>query len=262
MELKLEKVGKRYGKEWALKDVDLSARSGEIVLLLGQNSAGKSTLLRILGTVIKPSVGVYTADGIDVVKNPNFLRGRISFIPEDPPLIPELSVDENLEFYSKLYGYRENFYPLKKRFGIIFSDKPVRFLSKGMKQRLSLAVSQMVRNIALFLMDEPTNELDLETVQITKDLIKEMSSKGAVVFIASHDEDLVSVSSRVVVIENGEKVFDSDVESVLKRRFVEIETGGKRVYVLPSELPSFDDYRVVRVVGIRESLSVSSEKRR
>ena len=262
MELKLENIGKKYRKEWALKDVNLSAESGEIVLLLGQNSAGKSTLLKILGTVIKPSSGVYMIDGVDIVRNPNFLRGRISFVPEDPPLIPELSVDENLEFYSRLYGYRENFYPLKKRFGIIFSDKPVRFLSKGMKQRLSLAVSQMVKDIALFLMDEPTNELDLETVQITKDLIQEMSSRGALVFIASHDEDLVSVSSRVVVIENGRKVFDSDVESVLERRLVEIETDGERRYVLPSELSNFEDYRIVRVVGIRESLFASSEKRR
>ena len=262
MELKLEGIGKRYRREWVLRNVDLSAGEGEVVLLLGQNSAGKTTLLKILATVIKPSEGIYEIDGVDVVKNPNFLRGRISFVPEDPPLIPELSVDENLEFYSELYGYRENFYPLKRRFGIIFSDKPVRYLSKGMKQRLSLAISQMIKDPVMFLLDEPTNELDLETVQITKELIKEMSSKGALVFIASHDEDLISVSSRVVVIEKGEKIFDSGVEEVLEKRFVEIETEDERKIVPSSELSNFENYRIVRIVGIRESLSVSSEKRR
>ncbi len=262
MELRLKNVGKKYKKEWVLKNVDLTAKEGEVILLLGQNSAGKSTILKILATIIKPSEGTYEIDGVNIVKKPDFLRGKISFVPEDPPLIPELSVDENLEFYSELYRYRKNFYSLKRRFGIIFSDKSVKYLSKGMKQRLSLAVSQMVRDPVILLLDEPTNELDLETVQITEELIKEMASTGSVVFIASHDEDLVSVSNRVVIIEKGEKIFDSKVEEVLERRLIEIETDGKRKLVESSELSSFEDYRIVRVVGIRESLLVSSEKRR
>ena len=82
------------------------------------------------------------------------------------------------------------------------------------------------------------------------------------VFIASHDEDLVSVSSRVVIIEKGEKIFDSFVEEVLEKRFVEIETENEREIVPSSKLSEFKNYRIVRVVGIRESLLVSSEKRR
>ncbi len=258
MELKLQNIGKRYRKEWVLRDINLKARDGEVILILGQNSAGKSTLLKILGTVVKPTVGNYEIDGEDILKSPSNIRGRISFVPEDPPLVPELSVDENLEFYSWLYGYKGDFHSLKKRFGIIFSDKPCRYLSKGMKQRMSLAISQMIVDPLILLLDEPTNELDLETVAITKDLISEMASRGVMVFIASHDEDLVSVVDRVVILEGGRKVFDAEVNEVMEKRLVEIEADGERKYVPSKLLTEMKNYKVVRIVGIRESLELKT----
>ncbi len=260
MELRLEGIGKRFKKEWVLKDIDLEVRGGEVVLLLGQNAAGKSTLLNILATTFKPSSGKYTLNDIDVVRYPSKIRGRIAYVPEDPPLVPELTADENLEFFAFLYGYRDGITSLKKRFGIIYGSKKVRELSKGMKQRLSLAVSQMVKNPVLFLLDEPTNELDAETVEITKELIEDASSRGIIVFVASHDEGLLSVSTRVVILEEGKKVFDEGVNEVLERRIVEIVVDGERKYVIAGELRDLKGYRIVNVLGIRESLGIGGDR--
>ncbi len=255
MELKLEGIGKRFGREWVLKGIDLRMRGGEVALVLGHNAAGKSTLLKILATVLKPTVGSYEFEGVDVLKNPEFLRGRIAYIPEDPPIIPELTVEENLEFYALLHGYRGNFHILRKRFGIM-NGKRAKDLSKGMKQRLALAAAMMVEKPVMFLMDEPTNELDLETVEMIKETVRDLSSSGVIVAIASHDENLISVATRIVVLEEGEKIFDGGVEEVIGKRMVEVEIAGERKLVLERELRGMDGYRMIRILGIRESLKI------
>jgi ABC-2 type transport system ATP-binding protein len=261
VELRLKGIGKKFRDEWVLKDIELNLLGGEVVLLLGQNSAGKTTLLKILATLLKPSRGSYMVDSIDVVKHPEKIRNRIILIPEDPPVIPELSVEENLEFYSKVFGFNGSFEALMRHFGII-NNKRVKELSKGMKQRLVLAISQMVKNPIMLLMDEPTNELDAETVEMVKEIVRDMANTGILVVIASHDEDLISVATRVVILENGEKIFDERIDEVMRRRMVEVEVDGERKTILASELKNMEDYRLVRVLGVREGIIMGGDYHR
>ncbi len=254
MELILKNVSKKFGGNWVLKDVNLSFDNGDVVLLLGANATGKTTLLKIISTIYKPTTGSIIFNGVDVVKKPSYMRKYVTFIPELPTLVEEISVMDNLKFFSKLYGYKGDFEEIIEKFRLDNSKKPVSKLSKGMKQRLSLAVS-LLKDPDVIAMDEPASGLDRETVQFILDLIKSFGESGKIVVVSSHDEeDLSKVATKVVVIDNGEVVYDGDMKEVERMRFVEIEFDGKREVVHVNDLENYKGYKIVRVYGLRESI--------
>lgn len=254
MELKVEKLGKRFQKRWILKDIDFQVKSGEIVMLLGANATGKTTLLKLIATIYKPTSGKIFLNGIDVSKSPKYMRERVSYIPEVPILVNELSSDENIRFFARLYSFKGDLEELKKEFGLEDGKKPASKLSKGMRQRLSIAAA-MMKDPAVVVMDEPTNGLDRETVSFILKLIKKLSNQGKIVIVSSHDEeDISKVATRVFVLEDGILLCDKPMEEVQRNRIAEIEVNGKIKQVRLCELKNMKDYKILRVFGIRESI--------
>jgi len=255
MELTVENLRKRFGTSYVLDGVNFKLAGGEVALLLGANAAGKSTLLKILATIMKPTSGKILFDGVDIVKNPEVMRKAVSYNPEFPILVNELSLDENLKFFSRLFDYKGDLEDLKKQFKLSDGKKNVMKLSKGMRQRLSLAIS-MMRDPKVVILDEPTSGLDRETISFTLDLIRQLSQKGKIVIVSSHDEeDLAKVATRVLILEDGSLICDMPLEEVERNRLVEIIYKGKNMLVKLSELERMKDYKIIRVLGIRESLA-------
>ncbi len=253
MELKVDRVRKRFGRVEVLKEVSFELRSGQVLLLLGPNASGKSTLLRIISTVSKPDSGGVFLDGVDVVKNPSRMRRILSYVPEVPSLIDELSVDENLRFFSRLFKVKADLEYLKRRFGLESDGrKAVSKISKGMKQRLSLAVSTM-RNPEIVVLDEPTSGLDRETIELVLSMISELAGEGKMVLVTSHDEeDLLRVATHVAVLENGVLSVLGSVEDLEDERLVEVCVSGERKRIRMRDVVG--DVKIVRVMGIRESV--------
>ena len=254
MELKVEGLGKKFQKRWILKDINFKIEGGEVVMLLGANATGKSTLLKLIATIYKPTSGKIFLDGVDVSKSPKYMRERVSYIPETPILVNELSLDENMSFFAHLYSFKGNLERLKREFGLEDGGKPAAKLSKGMKQRLSIATA-MMRDPEVVVMDEPTIGLDRETVSFILELIKKLSDQGKIVIVSSHDEeDISKVATRVFVIGDGRLICDKPMEEVQRNRIAEIEINGEVKQVRLHELENMKDYKILRVFGIRESI--------
>ncbi len=259
MELEVKGVYKKFGKSWVLENINFKAKSGEVILLLGANATGKSTLLKIIATIMKPTRGVVLLDGENVVEKPEAIRKFLSYNPEIPILVNELSLDENLKFFARLYGYKGNLEKLKENFGLRDGKKNVLKLSKGMRQRLSLAIS-MMRKPRIVILDEPTSGLDRETISFTLNLIEELSKNGSIVIVTSHDEeDLSKVATRVLILENGNLICDMPLEDVERRRLVEIMLPSGKETVHISDLEKMENYKIIRVLGIRESISLERQ---
>ncbi len=254
MELKAEGLGKKFQNKWVLRDIDFKIESGEVVMLLGANATGKSTLLKLIATIYKPTSGRIFLDGVDISKSPKYMRERVSYIPEIPILVSELSMDENIKFFAHLYSFKGDLERLKKEFGLENGKKSVLKLSKGMRQRLSIAAA-MMRDPDVVVMDEPTSGLDRETVSFILELIKKLSKQGKIVIVSSHDEeDISKVATRVFVLGEGKLLCDRPMEEVQRYRIAEVNVDGKVKQVRLYELENMRNYKILRVLGIRESI--------
>jgi ABC-2 type transport system ATP-binding protein len=193
---------------------------GEIFGLLGPNGAGKSTLIRILTTLLPPTSGTARANGFDVVKQPDEVRKSIGVIPQAMTSDLELSVEENLVIYAKLYGV-----PREKRRRLIdhlldavelsqWRDKQVKNLSGGMRRRVEIARG-LVHEPRLFFLDEPTTGLDpVSRVAVWEMLQKIKSERDLTVLITTHYMDEADkLCDRIAIVDHGElKALDSPLK--------------------------------------------------
>lgn len=200
-------VGKRFGYTWALRDVDLEVRSGELLALMGPNGAGKSTLLRVLATLLKPTRGEARVFGERVDADANAVRERTSFLAPEGFLYGDLTAMENLRFAARMYGLEEWRDPAARvleRVGLQRSaDVRVDGFSSGMYKRLALA-RLLLQAGDLVLLDEPYASLDAEGIDLVDRLVEEMQGEGKTVLLASHQWGrALHLSDRVVVLEGG-----------------------------------------------------------
>ena len=161
----VEHIVKRYGDFEAVKDVSFSVAEGEIFGLLGPNGAGKSTLIRMMTTLVPITAGKAIVAGFDVVKDPDAVRRKIGVIPQALTSDPDLTVEENLSIYAKLYSVpREqrlkNIAAVLEAVDLVkWRDAQVKTLSGGMRRRVEIARG-LVHNPHIFFLDEPTTGLD------------------------------------------------------------------------------------------------------
>ncbi len=189
-------LGRRFGDQWAIRDLDLELAPGEVFALLGPNGAGKTTTVRMLTALIGPSAGNAWLDGIDVAADPGEVRRRVGLLTETPSLYERLSADENLDFFGRLHGIpaaerARRIGELLHLFGL--DDRRhdrVGAFSKGMKQKLAIARALLHEPKVLFL-DEPTSGLDPEAAHIVRDAMATLKREGRTIILASHNLDEV-----------------------------------------------------------------------
>ena len=227
---------KSFGDFTAVKGVSFSVEEGEIFGLLGPNGAGKSTLIRMMTTLITPTSGTAIINGFDVTRQQDDVRKSIGVIPQALTSDTELSVEENLLIYSKLYGV-----PREKRGRLIaellaaveltqWADKPVKNLSGGMRRRVEIARG-LVHEPRIFFLDEPTTGLDpVSRVAVWEMLRKIKQERSLTVLITTHYMDEADrLCDHIAIVDHGElKALDSPMRlkaSVPGKNMLEVSFG-------------------------------------
>lgn len=207
-----EGLGKRFGDLWALRDLDLNVPSGSVLGLLGHNGAGKTTAIRILTTLTRPTTGRATVAGVDVGLHPAQVRSRIGVAAQQATVDGLLSGRANLEMVGRLYhlGRRESRRradELIERFDLVeAADRLVRTYSGGMRRRLDLAVSLIASPQVLFL-DEPTSGLDPRGRTDLWQMLRELVHEGTTLILTTqYLEEADRLADQVVVLDHGRAV--------------------------------------------------------
>jgi len=227
------------GKETvhAVKDVSFDIEAGEIVGLLGPNGAGKTTTIKSMLGIIIPDAGTVEIGGIDVHEHPRYAYDRIGAMLEGTRNIYwKLTVRENLRFFAGLKGHRPN--DLKSEHEELLekldltdrADTPVNNLSRGMKQKVSLA-STLASDVDVVLMDEPTLGLDIETsIELRSELRRLAEDQSVTVILSSHNMDVIQeVCDSVIILQDGSVMTHEPVNSLLDvfdRKEVEVIVNG------------------------------------
>jgi heme exporter protein A len=186
----VERVTKRFGHLVALNGVDLRVDEGGSVALLGPNGAGKTTLLRLISTLGRPSSGAVRIRGIDTQSDPEAVRAQIGLISHQTLLYEDLTAEENLRFYGRLYGLSglpERVQEALDRVGLTGREGDrVRGFSRGMKQRLAIARATL-HEPTILLLDEPFTGLDAAAQAMLSGMIRDLRAAGRTVLLVTHD---------------------------------------------------------------------------
>ena len=220
--IKVEGVTKRYARFTAVDNVSFEVRKGQIVGFLGPNGAGKTTTMRILTCFLPPSEGKASVAGFDVLEQPMEVKRRIGYLPETPPLYPDMEVGEYLDFVGKLKGLRGN--DLAKRITEVSDkvsigdvrNKLIAKLSKGYRQRVGLAQA-LLHNPDVLILDEPTSGLDPKQILETRELIKGLAGDHTIILSTHILPEVESTCERVVIISKGKLVATDTVDNLTNR---------------------------------------------
>ena len=212
MTFSLSKICKNYGKKVILKDVSLSANAGECIALLGENGSGKSTLISILSGVLKPDSGDAFIDEEKIFQNKKIISKTIGYVPQQNPLIEELSALDNLKLWYSKTDLQESLQNgMLKLLGIPdFLKRPVSKLSGGMKKRLSIGCA-IAKNPKILLLDEPTAALDIICKETIYNYCRNFVSNGGILILATHEISELEFCSRCYILKQGTLIpYDKD----------------------------------------------------
>ena len=251
--IEAEHLTKRFGPTAAIEDVTFRVEKGEILGFLGPNAAGKTTTMRILAGYFPATQGRARVAGFDVFEHPLEVKKRVGYLPEHPPLYPEMTVDRYLRFVGAINGLQKSkltaqLEKVKNRCGLSeVGTRLIRHLSKGYKQRVGLAQA-LIHDPEVILLDEPTIGLDPKQIIEVRELIRSLRGDHTVI-LSTHILPEVSMTcERVVIINNG-RIAAVDTPQNLTSQLrggdrIEVELGGD-VQQLPALLTGLPQVRNV-----------------
>jgi ABC-2 type transport system ATP-binding protein len=225
--IEAEHLSRRFGALWAVRDVSLSVRRGEIFGVLGPNGAGKSTTIRMLCGILDPSGGRGSVVGYDIAKESEKIKQNIGYMTQRFSLYEDMTVEENLRFYASVYGLggrarRERIEETIARAGLADRrDQLSGTLSGGWKQRVALASSTIHRPPLLFL-DEPTAGVDPVSRREFWDQIHRIADEGTTVLVTTHYMDEAERCHRLAFIFRGELLATGTPHEIVERRGLSI----------------------------------------
>jgi len=222
--IKVEGLTKRYARNIAVDNISFEVEKGQIVGFLGPNGAGKTTTMRVLTCFLPPTSGSAQVAGFDVLEHPMEVKRRIGYLPESPPLYPEMEVHEYLEFVGRLKGVPsadlgKRVLDVSEKCAITDVGKTlISKLSKGYRQRVGLAQA-IIHNPNVLILDEPTAGLDPHQIIETRDLIKGLASRGEhTIILSTHIlPEVEQTCERVIIIAKGKLVATDTVENLTSR---------------------------------------------
>lgn len=211
--IEVKKLVKRFGLKTILKGLDFTVQPGEFVALLGPNGAGKTTFLRILASLSRPSLGSVKVAGYSLPNESANVRARLGVVSHMPLLYPDLTAEENLQFYARMYGLQNQAERITEVLGMVGLEARrkdlVRTFSRGMQQRLAIGRA-VIHDPEVMLFDEPYTGLDQDASEMLDDVLRSVAAKGRTVVMTSHDlaraEDLATrfdVLTRGVISASG-----------------------------------------------------------
>ena len=202
----IEHVSKAYNTTHAIEDISLSIGKGELFGFIGPDGAGKTTLIRILTTLLLPDKGNATVEGFDTVKDYKKIRQIVGYMPGRFSLYQDLSVEENLNFFASIFktSIKENYHLIKDIYKQIepFKDRPAGKLSGGMKQKLALCCALIHKPVVLFL-DEPTTGVDAVSRKEFWDMLDKLKKENITILVSTPYMDEASRCDRVALMQEG-----------------------------------------------------------
>lgn len=213
----ISEVSKRYGDLKALDNISFKVDEGELFGLIGPDGAGKSTLYKILATLLPPDSGKATVCGLDAVKDYRRLRTEIGYMPESFSLYQDMTVQENLEFYASLFGVnvRDSFDLIAPIFKQLerFPNRMAGALSGGMKQKLALSCA-LIHRPKVLLLDEPTTGVDAVSRSEFWEMLSKLKERGITILVSTSYMDEATLCERIAMINNG-RILATDTPSNL-----------------------------------------------
>lgn len=215
----INSISKTYGDVKALNDISIEVSDGEIFGLIGPDGAGKTTLIRILTTLLLPDSGSAKVMNLDVVKEFRHLRRIFGYMPGRFSLYEDLTVEENLELFASIFGttIEENYYLIEDIYKQIepFKNRRAGKLSGGMKQKLALSCAMIHKPEVIFL-DEPTTGVDPVSRKEFWLMLKKLKSYGITIFVSTPYMDEASLCDRIALIQNGNLMSIDTPENIVK----------------------------------------------
>ena len=220
--IKVEGLTKRYARTVAVDNISFEVEKGQIVGFLGPNGAGKTTTMRVLTCFLPPTAGTAQVAGFDVLEQPLEVKKRIGYLPESPPLYPDMEVTEYLTFVGMLKGLARADVP--KRVNEVcdrcaISDvkqKLIGKLSKGYRQRVGLAQA-ILHNPDVLILDEPTSGLDPKQIIETRELIRSLAGDHTIILSTHILSEVEHSCERVIIINHGKLVAQDTVTNLTNR---------------------------------------------
>ena len=217
--VEVQGVSKRYGSIQALHDVHLTADHGRVLGLLGQNGAGKTTLLNIITGCLAPTSGRALINGQDPLLTPAPAKRALGYMPENPPLYDEMTVEEYLRFSAELKQVRRADIPahvlgVMRDAGLLdMKDRMLGHLSKGYRQRAALAQA-LCGDPEVLVLDEPTAGLDPKQITEIRALIRNLSKERTIIFSSHILPEVRQLCDHVVILHRGEVKLDADLHAI------------------------------------------------
>lgn len=229
--IEVKNLTKKFKEITAVNDLSFTVNEGDVYGFLGQNGAGKSTTMRMLLTLIKPTSGTIHMFGKNIATDREAILAKTGAIIEKPDLYSYLTAYENVSFFARLSGKnasRERIMQFLTITGLSErADSKVKTFSQGMKQRLGIAVA-LIHDPSLIILDEPTNGLDPQGIADTRELIKNLSYEhGKTVLVSSHLlSEIELIANRILIIHKGKKIVEGTSKQLLdpSKTIVEIHT--------------------------------------
>ena len=268
--IEVQHLTKRYGRVTAVDDVSFRVERGEILGFLGPNGAGKTTTMRILTGYMPATEGRAAVAGFDVFDKPVDAKRRTGYLPETPPLYPDMTVREYLDFVSRIKGIpakerRERVAAVMKRTHVDdVGDRHCGKLSKGYRQRVGIAQA-LIHNPEVLILDEPTAGLDPKQILETRQLIRSLAGDHTIVLSTHILPEVSQTCQRVVIINKGRVVAVDTPENLTARlrgsetMFVQVDAPGEEVPAALSAIPGVTRVAAADQRGVPGAFEVESQ---
>lgn len=235
----VKSLTRHYGKFTAVNNVSFHIGSNEIVGLLGHNGAGKTTIMKMLSGYLEPSDGEVRIAGINMATDARAVQQQLGYLPESPPIYPEMMVADYLEYVATLKGIVARERIAAVRDALIATDlnsqavAKIRTLSRGLKQRVGVAQA-ILGKPQLLILDEPTNGLDPEQTQNMRALIKRLANSATIILSTHIMQEVDALCDRVLMLRSGHLILDERQEELRDSRSLLLKTN--------AGVPSLDIY--------------------
>lgn len=222
MSVSVHNLSKLYAEQKAVDGISFEVKKGEILGFLGPNGAGKSTTMKMLTCYIPPSSGTASVCRYDIIRQPQEVKQKIGYLPENNPLYHDMYVKEFLEFAYTLHeqGVKHQDKKIKEVIDMVGLNveqhKKIGQLSKGYKQRVGLAQA-LIHDPEILILDEPTTGLDPNQLADIRQLIKELGKEKTIIFSTHIMQEVAAVCDRVIIINKGKLVADDKPENLQNR---------------------------------------------
>ena len=269
--IEVQHITKRYGRVTAVDDVSFRVERGEILGFLGPNGAGKTTTMRILTGYMPPTEGRAMVAGYDVFDKPIEAKLRTGYLPETPPLYPDMTVREYLDFVGRIKGVpskerRDRVASVMQRAHVAdMADRHCAKLSKGYRQRVGLAQA-LIHNPDVLILDEPTAGLDPKQIIETRDLIRGLAGDHTIVLSTHILPEVSQTCQRVVIINKGRVVAVDTPENLTARLrgaetlYVQLDAGGVEAGELLARIPGVTRVASAEQRGTIAAYEVESDR--